>query len=155
MKLSKIPLAVLFVAFVVVAIVCAPVILNDNYGTGQFVSLSIVIFLIICAIVFVVFKSKILKNDKYAVGITALVFCGVGFVFWAMTNILLLDVVMDSLAGKLDKFLSYNVEPREWAFFDFMFISLGLTIALCSSLFGAFIACILWLCLRFKEKSKG
>ena len=155
MKLAIVPLAVLFAVFIGVTIICAPVILNDNYGTGQFVSLSIVIFLIICAPMFVVFKRKILKNDKYAVGIIVLVFCGVGLVFWAMANILLLDVVMDSLAGKLDKFLTQGVEPRMSASFDFMFISLGFIIAVGSSLFGAFIACIVWLFLHFKEKSKG
>lgn len=156
MKLTKIPLAVLFAFFVVATIICAPIILNDNYGTGQFVSLSIVIFLIICAPMLVVFKRKILKNYKiYAVGIIVLVFCGVGLVFWAMANILLLDVVMDSLAGKLDKFLTQGVEPRMSASFDFMFISLGFIIAVGSSLFGAFIACIVWLFLHFKEKSKG
>ena len=156
MKLAIVPLAVCFAFFVVVAIICAPIVLNDRYGTGQFVSLSIVIFLIICAPMFVVFKRKILKNYKiYAVGIIVLVFCGVGLVFWAMANILLLDVVMDSLAGRLDEFLSWGVEPREWVSFDFMFISLGFIIAVGSSLFGTFLALLVWLCLRFKEKSKG
>ena len=82
MKLAIVPLAVCFALFVVATIICAPIVLNDRYGTGQFVSLSIVIFLIICAPIFVVFKRKILKNYKiYAVGIIVLVFCGVGLVF--------------------------------------------------------------------------
>lgn len=155
--MSKISVfAGLFGLFLFAVAVCAPIIFDDRYGTGLYITLSVIVFLITCAPALVVLKRKALKKDNqiYGVGVIVLVFCGIGLFFWAFASVWLLDVAVDSLAGKLDMFLAPNIERREWVIFDFMFISLGFIIAVGLSLFGAFIAWLEWLFLR-KEKSKG